>query len=118
MDTKFFRVMTLDGATDFTPTGSYNGKFYGVAKVTSEVEYERLKARGCAEIDEAAYQDEVKKKQLSPTSLDEFRPLAEVVKIAPPAASQPTSAEKPPVATSAIRAATAVPVAAVKPSAK
>jgi hypothetical protein len=111
MDPKYFRVMALDGAVNFIPTGSFNGKFYGVTKVEAEEEYNRLKARGCAEISAEEYDAEAKKKALSPTSLDDFRPLVEVVKIARPAESKPT--EKPAaIAVESVRTAVPVPKAA------
>ena len=81
MEKKYFFVMASDGAINFQPTGQYNHKFYGVADVDSQDEYDRLKARGCREISKAEYDEEYKKKAGLQGLLDEYRPITEVRRV-------------------------------------
>lgn len=74
MDAKYFHVQAMDGAQSFIATGSFNHKFHGVTEVTDEVEYTRLKDRGCREITQVEYEDALKKKAQTPHSLEAFHP--------------------------------------------
>jgi predicted aminopeptidase len=93
MEKKYFFVMASDGAINFQPTGQFNHKFFGVADVDSQEEYDRLKSRGCRELTKEEYDEEFKKKAQLQSLLDDFRPVMEVSR-AQPAASKATPPEQ------------------------
>jgi hypothetical protein len=81
MEKKYFFVMASDGATNFEPTGQYNHKFFGVALVETQAEYDALKARGCRELTKQEYDEEFKKKAQLQSLLDDYRPITEVRRV-------------------------------------
>lgn len=69
--------MAFDEASNFHATGTFNHKVFGVAEVTDQPEYDRLKARGCREISKEEFEEELKKKSGNQPLSEPLLPVSE-----------------------------------------